>query len=73
MEFAENGPEPKRHKGDNGDSNYIPTQPSQQNGNNTGNASLIFSIHEQQGELIKSLKPFEVSTYLRYLDKTAEG
>jgi prephenate dehydratase len=51
-------PAAKKGKMENGDS-YIPTQ-SEKNGDGTSNLSLIFSLQEQQGELVKSLNPFQV-------------
>lgn len=55
------GPACKKAKvSENGDS-YIPTQQSQDNGDGTSNLSLIFSLKEEQGKLIKSLAPFEAS------------
>ncbi len=52
-------PAKKKVKMDNGDS-YIPTL-EESNGDGTCNVSLIFSLKEQKGELIRSLKPFEVT------------
>ena len=40
---------------------YIPTQQPVENGDGTAKISLIFSLTEEKGKLIKSLKPFEVS------------
>ena len=56
-------PSAKKAKMENGDS-YIPTQKSEANGDGTNNLSLIFSLQEQQGQLVKSLGPFEVSCHL---------
>lgn len=51
----------KAKVGENGDS-YIPTQQASCNGDGTSNVSLIFSLQEEQGKLVKSLAPFEAST-----------
>lgn len=51
-------PSAKKGKMENGDS-YIPTQKSESNGDGTSNLSLIFSLQEQQGQLVKSLAPFQ--------------
>ena len=58
MDAAEGTPASKKGKMENGDS-YIPTQ-CDSNGDGTSNLSLIFSLLEQQGELVKSLGPFQV-------------
>ena len=52
--------EPPASKKAKQDDSYIPTQPVE-NGNGTSNVSLIFSLTEEKGKLIKSLRPFEVS------------
>ena len=54
------GPASKKLKTDNGDS-YIPIQQDGSNGDGTTNLSLVFSIKERKGELVRSLKPFEVA------------
>ena len=51
-------PASKKAKSEEG--SYIPTQQSVENGDGTSSVSLIFSLTEEQGKLIKSLKPFEV-------------
>ena len=39
---------------------YVPVQEGSGNGDGTSNYSLIFSLKEKKGELLKSLQPFQV-------------
>lgn len=54
------GPASKKAKAENGDC-YIPIQLSGANGDGTHDLSLIFSLQEERGKLVKSLVPFQVS------------
>ena len=57
-------PAAKKSKVDveNGDNSYIPVQPPSAEA--SANLSLIFSLKDEQGSLLKSLKPFQVCVRL---------
>ena len=60
-------PSAKKAKMDTGDA-YVPVQESDGNGDGTSNYSLIFSLGEKKGELVKSLQPFQVKCVVNFYE-----